>query len=44
MILKISTPKAEPNKPPITRILPILKSTALRFKCANTPEKDDAAI
>ena len=44
IILKTSTPTAEPRRPPTTRIFPILKSTALLFRCAKTPEKEDAAI
>ena len=40
----MKTPKPAPIRPPISKTPPILKSTFLRFKCARTPEKDEATI
>ena len=37
-------PNDAPVRPPKMRIIPILRSTALRLKCAKTPDKEDATI
>ena len=43
-MLKICTPKAAPINPPISKTVPMRKSTVLRFKWASAPEKDEATI
>jgi len=35
---------AAPTNPPISSTVPIFRSTVLRLRCANTPEKEEATI